>query len=411
MKKILLLNHYAGSPEMGMEFRPYYLAREWVKLGYSVRIVAGDYSHLRIKNHRARKDFEEETIDGIQYVWLRTGDYKGNGVRRALTMFRFVGKLWLKAGWIAKEWKPDVVIASSTYPLDTYAAQKIAKKAGARLIHEVHDMWPATLYEIGGMSRHHPFVMLMQMAENSFCRHADYVVSLASNAETYFIRHGLKKGRFVYIPNGIDEKEWDHPQQLSENLKEELEQFKQKGKFIVGYFGGHALSNALDILLDTAKELKCPEIQIILVGNGVEKSRLLQRKQTERISNVSFYPAIKKAAIPSLVKYFDCIYMGALPSPLYRFGICMNKMFDAMMAGKPILCAIKAENTPIEKYQAGFMADSDDPIRIARKMEEIFQMSNEQRARMGENGRNAVKNNFTYPKLAFQFALLFEENQ
>ena len=27
---IILLDHYAGSPEMGMEFRPYYMAREWV---------------------------------------------------------------------------------------------------------------------------------------------------------------------------------------------------------------------------------------------------------------------------------------------------------------------------------------------------------------------------------------------
>ena len=34
---ILLINHYAGSPEMGMEFRPYYFAREWVKAGHHCR--------------------------------------------------------------------------------------------------------------------------------------------------------------------------------------------------------------------------------------------------------------------------------------------------------------------------------------------------------------------------------------
>ncbi|WP_374498451.1 hypothetical protein [Vogesella indigofera] len=27
--RILYINHYAGSPRHGMEFRPYYLAREW----------------------------------------------------------------------------------------------------------------------------------------------------------------------------------------------------------------------------------------------------------------------------------------------------------------------------------------------------------------------------------------------
>ena len=28
---ILYINHYAGSMKHGMEFRPYYLSREWIK--------------------------------------------------------------------------------------------------------------------------------------------------------------------------------------------------------------------------------------------------------------------------------------------------------------------------------------------------------------------------------------------
>ena len=111
---ILYINHYAGSPEMGMEFRPYYLSKEWVKMGHKVRIVAGDFSHLRIKNPKVRRDYQKQTIDGIDYIWMKTGAYEGNGVKRALTMFRFVGKLWINAMNIAEKWKPDVVKASST---------------------------------------------------------------------------------------------------------------------------------------------------------------------------------------------------------------------------------------------------------------------------------------------------------
>ena len=62
---ILYINHYAGSVYLGMEFRPYYLAREWVKTGHKVRIIGADFSHLRTVNPTVEKDFEIENIDGI----------------------------------------------------------------------------------------------------------------------------------------------------------------------------------------------------------------------------------------------------------------------------------------------------------------------------------------------------------
>ena len=114
IKNILLINHYAGSPDMGMEFRPYYFAREWVKKGYRVDVIAASYSHLRISNPKINKDFEEQIIDGIHYHWIHTISYEGNGGKRALTMFQFVGKLWFNAKNIAQKFQPDVIITSST---------------------------------------------------------------------------------------------------------------------------------------------------------------------------------------------------------------------------------------------------------------------------------------------------------
>ena len=109
---ILYLEHYAGSPEMGMEFRPYYLSREWVRMGHKVTIIAGDFSHLRRKNPNVNEDFQSETIDGIEYVWIKAGRYEGNGVKRAVTMERFVRKLLTHARQIAEKWEPNIVIAS-----------------------------------------------------------------------------------------------------------------------------------------------------------------------------------------------------------------------------------------------------------------------------------------------------------
>ena len=51
---ILLINHYAGSLLHGMEYRPFYLAREWVRAGHQVQIVAASFSHVLGKIHGKR---------------------------------------------------------------------------------------------------------------------------------------------------------------------------------------------------------------------------------------------------------------------------------------------------------------------------------------------------------------------
>lgn len=408
---ILYINHYAGSPQMGMEFRPYYLSREWVKMGHNVRILAGDYSHLRTKNPNIKKDFQTKTIDGIKYTFLKTGGYEGNGIKRALTMFRFVGKLIFQAKVISKKWKPDVVIASSTYPLDTYAAQRIAKFSKAKYIHEVHDMWPSTLYEVGGMSKHNPFVIMMQLAENSAYKHCDKCVSLLPYSKDYMVKHGLKPGKFCNIQNGVQLDEWSNNYKIPEEHRTFFEE--HNNDFIVGYFGGHALSNALDNGLDLAKRIKLEfqdkRIIFVFVGDGVEKDKLIQRAHNENITNVYFLPPVPKESIPDLLNYFDCSYMTGLNSPLYRFGLCLNKMYDSMMAGLPVLFSFDAPDSLVKKYNCGFQFSPTDMDSAVKALYDLQSMSEEQRKDLGARGKKAILRYYTYDKLAHRFQRLFKE--
>lgn len=408
---ILLINHYAGTPEMGMEFRPYYFAREWIKMGHKVDIIAAEYSHLRRQNPKVEEDFQHEVIDDINYYWIKTNKYEGNGVNRAMTMAKFVGKLWLRSSKIVKELEPDVVICSSTYPLDTFVGQQIRKKSKrkVKLIHEVHDMWPATLIEIGGMSKKNPFVIAMQIGENSAYKHSDLVVSLLPYAEEHMIEHGLKKGKFVCIPNGVLESDWENPEPVPAKHKETLAHLQQEKKFIVGYFGGHALSNALDNLLDVAVETRNEQIQFVLVGDGTEKKRLRQKAKVMELDNVTFLDSIPKRAIPSFCETLECVYICGIDSPLYRFGLSLNKMFDAMRAGKPILCAINTPKTYIEKYECGFKINPNNIDECAQALIKIKGMSYEQRKTMGENGKKASKQYFSYEELAKKFEHIFRK--
>lgn len=404
---ILLINHYAGSPEMGMEFRPYYFAREWVKMGHKVDIIAADYSHLRRKNPDVKKDFQSEIIDGINYHWIITNEYEGNGVQRAITMFKFVWKLWKNAKWINKTFNPDIVICSSTYPLDTFAGQRIRNKSRKKiaLVHELHDVWPATLIEIGNMPKYHPFILLMQIAENSAYKNSNYIISLAQYTEEHVRKHGMKGDKFKCIPLGIDINEWNQQEKLEEYHEKIIETLKDKGSFIVGYFGGHALSNALDILLKSAVicKQKQKNVKFVLVGNGVEKEKLISYAKDNSLDNVIFLPPINKNEIPELLNLFDCIYIGTLKSPLYRFGLCMNKMVDAMMSGKPILCSITSPPTWVEQCNAGIVVESEDVEGIVDGIEKIKNLSDQEKSQMGLRGQNFVNKNLNIEILSKEF--------
>ena len=110
-----------------MEYRPYYLGQEWLKMGHKVDIIAGTYSHLRYINPPTRGSWYTEDRNGIRYWWVRTNRYHGNGIRRALNIFEFSLRLLYLGRVIAATVKPEIIIASSTHPLDSFGARRIRR--------------------------------------------------------------------------------------------------------------------------------------------------------------------------------------------------------------------------------------------------------------------------------------------
>ncbi len=189
---LLIINHNAGRPDLGYMFRPYYLAKEWISLGHTVTIIGSTYSHVRKGIPRPG----EETYDGIQYLWIKSRRYDGNGPGRLIGMIQFITKVWFRAKRVSARYGPDIVIASSTYPLDIFPARRISRYSGAKLCFELHDLWPLSPMELGGYSKRHPFIQVMQMAEDYYCKYADKVISIIPLAKDYLIGRGLMAGNF-----------------------------------------------------------------------------------------------------------------------------------------------------------------------------------------------------------------------
>jgi glycosyltransferase involved in cell wall biosynthesis len=402
---ILLINHYAGSLRDGMEYRPYYLAREWRRLGHRVRIVAANRSHVRTHNPtlqgKARLD---ELIDDIEYTWFDTPAYQGNGAGRFLNIASFLARLYREGAGLAREFAPDVVIASSTYPLDIWPAHRIARLAGARLLFELHDLWPLSPMELGGYSRWHPFIMLLQAAENYACRHADAVVSLLPKVRDHLEAHGMAPGKLHIVPYGTDPAEWmrEHAP-LPPATAAALAALRQRGQFIVGYAGTHGIANALDILLGAASLMRDEPVAFVLVGGGPDKAQLQRRAQEEGLHNVSFLDPVDKGHVPALLQCFDLAYIGWKRQRLYRFGIAPNKLIDYMMAARPILHAVEAGNDPVAEAGCGMTIAPEDAQAVAQGIRAMLAQDAGQRQALGQQGRQFVLDNLTYRVLGQRF--------
>ncbi|WP_339165052.1 glycosyltransferase family 4 protein [Siminovitchia sp. FSL W7-1587] len=407
---ILLINHYAGSNIHGMEYRPYHMAKEWVKQGHQVTIIGASHSHIRTNQPTIRGKWTEELIDGISYIWIKTPEYEGNGVKRFLNMLSFVKELQFNTKKLVEGVSPDVVIASSTYPLDIYPASAIAKKANAKLIFEVHDLWPLSPMLLGNMSPYHPFIMIMQKGENDAYRKADKVVSFLPKAKQHMIDHGMAPGKFHYLPNGIDVEQWNEATEIiPKEHQEVINQLKKDGQFLIGYAGTHGIANALEYVIEACQLLKEENAAFVFVGKGPEKEHLMKQAEQKGVNNLYFLPVINKKAIPDFLSRMDALYIGWRKSPLYQYGVSPNKLLDYLMSAKPIIHGIEAGNDIVKEASCGISIPPENPEEIAAAVKELMKKTEKERMQMGLNGKKFVMATHDYKVLAEKFLLIMSD--
>lgn len=398
---IMIINHYAGNDSYGMEFRPFYLGRELVKMGNDVTVIAADCSHLRKKNPVIDKSFTEEYCDGVRYVFVKTPAYQKNDAKRFLNMASFLSQLKSNSKMLFEKYNPKAIVASSTYPYDVKAAKRIAGFGeNVKVCYEIHDIWPLSLIELYKLSPKNPYMKSLQKAENYAYENVDLVISILPHVNRHIEELGFQNVNYIHIPNGVV---LSHEQEAApEEIVQRIKTLKQDGKFVVMYLGGFSKANALDDFLNSAKLLK-DNIHLVMVGGGPIWQELNERAEKEQLSNISIFGAVSKLSVKSTLELADALYIGAKRCHLYQYGVGMNKIFDYMLSCRPIIYGIEASNDIVSDADCGITIKPEMPQEIAKAAEKLSNMSHEQLATLGQNGYNYVTQNHDYEKLAQSF--------
>jgi len=399
-----IFNHYAIPPDRPGGTRHYELGRELRQRGYGVTIFASSFSHKgRIETKRFPHGcFVTEEVGGIRFVWVKTTPYVHHDGRRVVNMLSYAVNAH-RAAVSADLEKPDIIVGSSVHLFAVLTAQRLARRWRVPFLMEVRDLWPQTLIDLG-VSRRHPFVLVLGGLERYLYKRADRIITLLPRAHEYLEAQGVAREKIVCIPNGVNLENFPRPAADGGNGG-------GSGTFTVGYFGAMGTANDLGVAVAAAKYLQddCPEIKLVLTGEGPERPRLAEQVRRAGIRNVEFRPPVAKAEIPAAMGRADVLYAGLKDLGLYRYGISLNKLFDYLAAAKPIVFASKAANNPVQEAGAGLTVAPGDPAALAGAIRELYQMPAAARRELGRRGREYVERHHSMAVLGEKLERVMEE--
>lgn len=403
-----ILNHYAQPPDMPGGTRHYELGRQLVEHGYDITLFAASFRHSeRRESHKYETDScEVEMVNGLRFVWLRTFPYLRNDWRRLANMASYLVRSYYWGRKLARPRgsipTPDVVLGSSVHLLAVLSAYLLAKHFRAHFVMEVRDLWPQTLIEMGALSEDSILARLLRGLERFLYHRAEKIIVLLPKAEDYITGLGVDPEKVVWLPNGVN-----------------LSEYPDRGPFTatdqpftVKYVGAHGQANALEGLLEAARQVQdrgYTDIRFILIGDGPEKPALMDISRELGLGNTTFLDPLPKSQVPVALQEASALVLLLHNLGLYQYGISLNKLFDYLGAARPVVLAGNPANNLVDEAGCGLSVPPDDPTSLAEAIMQLYEMPPEQREAMGQRGRALVEKQYDYALLAKRLIDLLEE--
>lgn len=397
MRRVWILNHYAQEPGGAGGTRHHSLARHLPDWGWRASLVAASVEHNTGRQRLpAGVVAQSATVDAVDYLWLATPVYKGNGFSRIRNMLVYA---WRAAGrGISRELpRPDVIIGSTVHPLAALAGWWQARRLGVPFVFEVRDLWPETLIDMGLLRRRGVVARLMRTFERFLYQRAALIVTLLPRAVDYISTLGVPAGKVLWVTNGADISSFPaFPAPAPRPV------------FSVMYFGSLGQANAMACIVEAMALLRArgeTGIRLRIIGDGPCRAGMAADIERLGLSAlVSLEPPVSKARIPELAAEADAFVLSLRDLPLYRFGISLNKLFDYLAASRPVVFAGNPVNNPVADAECGITVPPGDAAAIADALCRLRDLSPDERRAMGERGRAHVVACYDYHVLAGRLA-------
>lgn len=400
--KIVYISKYAVLPDFGAPTRQYFLSKYMAAKGHDILLIGSRSIPEKVPEFKGL--YRSVKKENLEMVTLQ-----GPPVTLGFSMKR----IW---SWIVFEWNlfryfknikkfnPDVVLVSSLSILTFIYGVYLKRKLKVPLVLEVRDIYPLTLYEVGGYSKNHPFVKMLGWIERYGYKNADLILSTLPNAVEHIESVVKRKVNFGFIPMGID------TDYFNINVNDPTPEFVgMPGSFRICYAGTIGLSNALDTMFEAATEFESeqPEIKFVLIGDGPLKN--MYRDKYGQLKNVEFYDPVPKKDLQNYLSQMDILIHTYFNKPIYKFGVSPNKWIDYMLSSRPVLVALNGKKPIVYEAGCGIFVQPEDKEALKAGILELYRKPANELTEMGKKGRSYLLNNLTYPELTNKLLALLKQ--
>lgn len=405
-KNIWIWNHYATDMYKNRGGRHYWFAENLIKQGYNVTVFCANTYHNKLDFiDTEKKKYTIDTLEDINFVFVKTTPAIGNGIDRVKNMVLFFINLSPVVEEFAKlQGKPDFILASSVHPLTMVAGIKVAKKFNVPCICEIRDLWPEAIFTFNKARERSLLGKILTSGEHWIYKKADALIFTKEGDTNYIIEKkwdtaqggDINLNKCHYINNGVDLEDFEISSTKSKIEDNDLD----AGKFNVIYVGAIRPVNNVGNVLDAASILKDEkDIQFLIYGEGNQKDILYQRVMEEKLTNVKMKGFVDKRMIPYILSKSSVNILNYSQTQYnWSRGNSSNKLFEYMASGKPVISTVKMGYSIIDKYQCGLELEDNTPEELSKAILKIKNMTKDQYNLLGENARNGA-GDFDFKKL------------
>lgn len=373
-KVIWLVNEY-NFPDYERS-RQTNLCRLLDEYGYDAYIISGSSMN---------KSKENRIIDKQPLVFVKAPEAKGYMIRtsnydktyeRVLVALQFQRRVWKLRNKLPK---PDVIV-SDFAGLFGNGFLKWKKKYGTKIIFDILDLWPEGFVDLGYIQKNSLIAKILYSMEHKSYREADGIIFSMQGGRDYIVDKGWSKdvggdvdtSDIGYLNNGVNLNTVDKEKAKFILNDPDLD----TDKFKVIYIGSISKTNGLDVLVETARELKergNNQVVILVYGYGNQEATLKRMVVDYELENIIFKGKLDYRYGLNVLSRGDLSVFTFRDSPLWKYGVSPNKLFMYFASGRPVLSMIRPNYDIVEGKKAGISVEND-PKLVANAIEKFSSM-------------------------------------